>query len=353
MVDSQFWFDLGRFFSSSALLETGSSLAPILFITVFLIAAAAMVWRLGVMESRGFEGTVLGTLVMPYCSGLSNLIFALVMAQIGHSGQMVLENCLVNNVTNLTLLLGLPALIWGLDLFPGPRKVEDGKKGKLKKPTKAGLQAYRLNRLALALTLIAVFFFTGICWVLSRDGRLDQSDGLVLIAIFAFWQLFQVMEVLKRNVQQKHGMGWILIVDILILGVCAYLTYWSVDGLVLWLGSLGDGFWGTAGMGWISGWLMVLPNAMLAIYYAKVGRSDIAYSSQVGDGHICIPLCIGLYALFAPVQIPDSFIPGLQLLLGSTVLHLVLIIMIGRLPRWVGALLCGGYVWFVVTGTMI
>ena len=34
-------------------------------------------------EPGGFEGTVLGTLVMPYCSGMGNLIFAFILGQTG------------------------------------------------------------------------------------------------------------------------------------------------------------------------------------------------------------------------------------------------------------------------------
>ena len=55
------------------------------------------------MECKGFEGTVLGTLIMPYCSGFANLVFAFVMSRAGGKGSTVMENCIVNKVTNLTL----------------------------------------------------------------------------------------------------------------------------------------------------------------------------------------------------------------------------------------------------------
>ncbi len=66
------------------------------------------------MVHDGIEGTVLGTVVMPYCSGLGNLIFAFVIGLGRGSSKDVLTNCLVNNVTNLTILIGIPAVIWGL-----------------------------------------------------------------------------------------------------------------------------------------------------------------------------------------------------------------------------------------------
>jgi cation:H+ antiporter len=79
-------------------------------LVVFVAASLVMIWRLHEMESKGFEGTVLGTLIMPYCSGFPNLVFAYVMSSAASNGGLVIENCLVNNATNLTLILGLAAI---------------------------------------------------------------------------------------------------------------------------------------------------------------------------------------------------------------------------------------------------
>ena len=43
---------------------------------------------------------------------------------------------------------------------------------------------------------------------------------------------------------------------------------------------------------------MVLPNAMLALYFGWRRKPEVVYSSQVGDGHICLPLCVGIFAAF-------------------------------------------------------
>ncbi len=55
--------------------------APWLFIGVFLAASLLTIWRLESMSAGGLEGTVLGTLVTPYITGLGNLIFAFVMGR--------------------------------------------------------------------------------------------------------------------------------------------------------------------------------------------------------------------------------------------------------------------------------
>jgi cation:H+ antiporter len=86
---------------------------PLAQMGLFMAASALMIWRLQAIENKGFEGTVLGTLIMPYCSGFANLVFAFVMSREGGKGSTVMENCIVNNVTNLTLILGLTTLFFG------------------------------------------------------------------------------------------------------------------------------------------------------------------------------------------------------------------------------------------------
>src|SRR5690242_758728 len=154
-------------------MEASGDWAPWLFLLLFGAASALMLWRLEAMNASGVEGTVLGTLVMPYCSGMGNLIFAFIIGTQGKPGTEVLTNSLVNNVTNMTLLIGLPAAIWGMNLT-GQAK---GKKKKNRTET----QERKANRLSLLLTLTAGAFFTGVTWVLGRDGKLDAQEGMVLI----------------------------------------------------------------------------------------------------------------------------------------------------------------------------
>jgi len=323
-------------------IENTGTAAPWLFLALFIAASALMIWRLEVMSASGFEGTVLGTLVMPYCSGIGNLIFAFLLGRSGGPGAEVMTNSLVNNVTNMTLILGLPTLFWGLRLVPeaAPKK----KKGK-----DAG-KAQQLNRLSLLLTLTAVLFFTGAVWALGRDGKLDRNDGIVLVGLFFFWQCFHVFDVLKSNVRQNKSFDWMLPVNLALLAVGAYAVYVSLDWLVPWLSSKSTGFVSAKYLGWLSGWLMVLPNAMLAMYYGWRGRPEVTYSSQVGDGHICIPLCVGIYALYATLNVPVFFQSAVVFLLTATGIHILFVAVFGRLPRLVGLILIAGYGWFLYRG---
>jgi cation:H+ antiporter len=317
------------------------------YLALFLAASLLMIWRLEALLTHGLEGTALGTLVMPYCSGLGNLLFVAIIAARHRPSSEVLTNCLVNNVTNLTVVLGLAALVWDFTLSDGkssPRKRTSRGKGN------SGDVTQKLNRLSLLLTLAAVIFFSGVTWALGSDGKLDREDGGVLVGLFLFWQAVQVFDVMKRNVRERRSFSFLFYFDLLLVLAGAYALYVSLDWLVTWLSGQHSGFISSENMGWLSGWLMVLPNALLAAYYAAKGRADIAYASQVGDGHICIPLCVGLSALVQPLTITPLFGNGLALLVGGAVVHALCVMLANGLPRWMGWFLLGSYVWFVATG---
>jgi cation:H+ antiporter len=327
-----------------AYLEHTGTWAPWCFLGLFAAASFLMIWRLEALTRSGVEGTVLGTLVMPYCSGMGNLIFAFLLATKGGSGQDVLTNSLVNNVTNLTILVGIPALIWGMSLEPRPDK------NKNKKKDKKGKIDSKINRLSLLLTLTAVGFFNGATWALGRDGKLDLGDGLVLVGLFLFWQCFHVFEVLKSNVRQNKSFTWMLGVELTLLALGAWGLYVSTNWLVDWVSRIHTGFISAKYLGWLSGWLMVLPNGLLAFYYARRGNPEVVYASQVGDGHISIPLCLGIFALYHPVHVPALFQNGLWLLVCLAALHFMLVLIFGRLPRWLGAVLTLVYGVFLYHG---
>ena len=331
------------------LLDQFSLNGPLTYLGLFLGVSLLMLWRLEAMLDHGLEGTALGTLVMPYCSGLGNLIFVAIMVARGGPPREVMTNCLVNNVTNLTLLLGLPALFWGLRVLPAKT---GGAGGKARRPASpgAGGTAGQLNRLSLLLTLVAVMFFTGAAWLLARDGVLNRNDGYLLIGLFLFWQCFQVFDVLKHNVRSRVSFGPMFYVDVLLVLACAWALYETIDWIVTWLLTQKSGFFSGGHLGWLTGWLMVLPNAVLALYWGWKRRADVVYASQVGDGHICIPLCLGLYALFRPLPVGVFFETGLFILLGTVVVHGALLLLTGGLPRWAGAGLALAYGWFVWRG---
>jgi cation:H+ antiporter len=322
---------------------------PLALLLLFMAASAVMVWRLDAIEHKGLEGTIVGTLIMPYCSGAANLAFAFVM---GHSaaadsGRLVMENSIINNLTNLTLILGLAALI-------SSSATASKKTGRVSKSIGVNRQssAQRIDRLNLLLTLIALFMFTGALWVLGRDGLISFSDALILVGLFLFWQVLHIFEVLKTSARRNQAPHGSIVFDLLIVAACTWAVYHSVDQLVGWVTQAQNRYVTLANLGWLSGCLMVLPNALLAAYYAYKGRNDIVVSSQVGDGHICIPMCIGLFALFQPIVTPEYFETGLLIILAAGAVQFICIATVGRLPALFGWALAGVYAGFMYAGVI-
>ena len=123
-----------------------------------------------------------------------------------------------------------------------------------------------------------------------------------------------------------------------------------MEHLVAWIPKTGPGLLVFDNLGWLSGILMVIPNALLAFYYARSRRADIVYSSQIGDGHICIPMCIGLFALFKRIEVPPDLTLGVVTIFCACLVHFAFLCIWGRLPRVVGLLCTGAYAYFIFKG---
>lgn len=315
-----------------------------LFVVLFIATSLVMIWALEAMNAGGLEGTVIGTLITPYCTGIGNLLVAFVVGRDNGPGSDVMINSLVNNVSNMTLLIGLPAIFWTMNVMPQPSVAAKGKK---KKRNSNNNRVHEINRLSLLLTLTAVLFFTGAVWALARDGKLDFGDGLVLVGIFLFWQVFHVYDVLKSNIQKNQSLDWTLFIYLAVLIASAYLQYLSIDWLNTWLKHRNTGFISGKNFALLSGLLCALPNGLLAIYYGWRGNPEVVYTSQVGDGHICIPLCVGIFAIYHSFTMPAVFQTGMWILLGATLVHMFCVVVFGQLPRIVGIALVLAYFVFL------
>jgi len=263
---------------------------------------------------------------MPFCSGMGNIVFAFVLARNGGAGNDVLVNCLFNNVANLTLLVGIPVLLWSMASIPA------------RKNQKA-IREFRTGRLSLALNLVAALFFSLVVWLLAGDGELARTDGCVLLALFFFWQCFHVYDIKKTNLLEKKSYPVTLPIEVALLLIGAGAIFISTDWLVTWFQSLESDMVSSQVLGWASGVLMVLPNALLAFYYGSKDRMDVVYTSQSGDAHICIPLCIGVFAAFQPIKTGEFLHTSLLILMGLCMSHLICVLVAGRLPRFFAALL--------------
>jgi cation:H+ antiporter len=314
-----------------------------------------IIWRLEAMAARGVEGTLLGTLFMPYFSGLGNLIFVSIVLSSGGPPAEVMVNCVVNNATNLTLILGLCGVLFPMALGkPGVqrRRPARSKGGTLPPfpqlpPLPKLNQKARLHRLSLLFTMLALLFFTGISWALARDGVLDMGDGVTLIGLFLFWQTIHVFDVLKDRIRGQSRWHPMIMVDLGIISVASVVLYLSVEWFVAWVLTSPAQWVQPEQLGLLTGWLMVLPNAIVAFYYAWRKRMDVVYASQLGDAHICIPLCLGLYAIFRDMPLEEGTGAGLLFIMVACVVHAASVGIYGQLHRATAAVLTFGYVVFL------
>jgi cation:H+ antiporter len=97
---------------------------------------------------------------------------------------------------------------------------------------------------------------------------------------------------------------------------------------------------------------MVVPNGLLAFYYARRGNPEVVYTSQVGDGHISIPLCIGIFTLYRTIIVPPFFYTGAMILIVAAAVHFLFVAAFGRLPRFMGVVLIAAYAVFLYKGLL-
>lgn len=320
-----------------SLISSLGAFAPYVCVLLFVMASLLVVWRLEVLSEEGVEGTVLGTIFMPYCSGMGNIVFALVLALNSGDGRDVLINCLFNNVTNLTLLIGAPVLIWNMASIP-------------RRKTQAAMREHKMGRLSLVLNLVAALFFSLFVWLLAADGTVSRTDGFVLLSLFIFWQCFHVYDVKKTNLLKKKAYPKTLPIEVFLLLAGALVVFISTDWLVRWFQAMESQRIHPYMLGWLSGLLMVLPNALLAFYYGAKNRMDVVYTSQSGDAHICIPLCIGVFAAIRPVASGAFLQHSLLILMGLCAVHLLFLATVGRLPRAVAVFFLVAFGWFLWAG---
>jgi cation:H+ antiporter len=64
-------------------------------------------------------------------------------------------------------------------------------------------------------------------------------------------------------------------------------------------------------------------------------------------------MCIGIFAVFNAIQIPDLFQTGIYVILGAGVLHFLSVAILKRVPGILGVGLLGGYALFLYKGFVL
>ncbi len=183
-------------------------------------------------------------------------------------------------------------------------------------------------------------------------GNVGFVGGWMLVGLFLAWQAWHVMAAARNKAGRGGRYAALLAMDFALLLAGSYALYLSTDWLATWVSNIHTGFISARYLGWLSGWLDVLPNAVLAFYYGWKRQPEVVYASQIGDGHICIPLCLGIFALLRPGALRPFFHVGLAILLAAILAHLLFMAFARRLPRLAASALVAAYAVFLWAGLL-
>lgn len=275
----------------------------------------------------GISPLFIGMFIIGFGTSAPEIIVSIFAALQGNGG-LALGNAFGSNITNITLVLGVTAI-----LSPIAIKSE-------------------IVRKELPILLAITFFAV---WLIG-DLELSHDDAFALIGIFILliaWTIWQTikkpedklaaevaveLETLKESI--KPYLLWllvglvILIVSsrVLVWGAVEVATYFGVSEVIIGLTIIGIG--------------TSLPELISSIIAVRKNEHELAVGNIVGSNLFNTLAVVGIAGLIQPISIDASFLyrDGL-LMLGVTVLLLIFCLGIrgpGKISRWEGfaLLLC-------------
>mgnify|MGYP005852852009 CR=1 FL=1 len=281
--------------------------------------------------SLGVSALMIGVTVVALGTSMPELLVSAVAAVSGNS-DIAIGNVVGSNITNISLLLGLTAVIAPLVIHSSFIRRE--------MPIMIGVAILGL--------------------LLSLDGEIGRLDGLLLVGGYAAFgvfsyrmarrdreleQEFESFEMEERNVPpvrrpQEAGR---LVVSIVFLALGAQ---WLVDGSVTIARTLGVS-------DLVIGLTLValgtsMPELATSVVAALRGERDIAVGNMVGSNITNILVILGVTAIIRPIsvapQVAQIDYPVMLAFSGA----LLLIVFDGRMRRWEGAAAVIAYIVFVV-----
>jgi cation:H+ antiporter len=281
--------------------------------------------------SFGVSALMIGGTVVALGTSMPELLVSAVAAISGNS-DIALGNVVGSNITNISLLLGLTAMIAPLVIHSSFIRREV--------PIMIGVAILGL--------------------LLSLDGEIGRLDGLLLVGgygafgVFSYRvarrdreleQEFETFEAEEHNVPpvKRPREAGQLVISIVFLALGAQ---WLVDGSVTIARTLGV-------TDLVIGLTLValgtsMPELATSIIAAIRGERDIAVGNMVGSNIANILVILGVTAIIRPISVAPQVVqidyPVMLAFSGA----LLLIVLDGRMRRWEGAAAVIAYIAFVV-----
>jgi cation:H+ antiporter len=271
---------------------------------------------------------LVGLTVVAAATSVPELAVSL-MAAIRGSSDIAVGNVVGSNIANITLILGLGAIIAPLAIGGNVIKFE--------------------------YPVLAIVTFQ--CLVLAHDGILGRLDGVLMIAIYVLFTVYTIIlvrgkmtpreaEALSEEAESltkgESGISAAIrytTAGIVLLGVGAQCTVTGAIDIAKYLG-MSDRIVGLT----IVAVGTSLPEITATILSTLRGRSDVAIGNAIGSNLFNILVILGFTAVFNPIGVsPDIIASDNWWMLGTTLLLYPLMITSLTISRFEGWLLISTY----------
>ena len=257
---------------------------------------------IGVANKFKVNTMVIGLTIIAFSTSAPELAFN-VLASINGHGKMSLGNIFGSNIANLSLVLGLGAIIYGQKLLP---------KGKLHLDEKFVKAEHRgLSRFTIAVVLITVIAF-----IFGKDYPwlgLSWPFGILLICGFIFFIVKMVLpskemyEIPKVRYTAKASIS-LVIVGLLLLGIGGKAAEISAVSVAESFG-ISQIFIGVT----IVALATSLPEIATTVVAAKKGEPDMAVGNVIGSNFFNMLFVLPITMFVNPIPIPSGFEPWIYI----------------------------------------
>ena len=292
-----------------------------------LLAGVLLLWKGGDLlvegadrfaRGQGMPSSLAGVFILGFATSAPELVTTVLAAIRGYPG-IASGNVIGSNIANVGLILGVAAFI----------------------------TVVAVDRFILRLDVPLVIGVSVLTWLLFRDGSFDATDGLIYLSLFALYTLYSVLTAGKRPSPTPHaavhrpflelgmaalGLAGLLLGAHLFLGGAIAVAEWlGVSDTVIGLSLVALG--------------TSLPELATTVAAARTNRMELAVGNVVGSNLFNLLLVLGVAGVLSP-QPADARLLSIDLPVMTAMAVACLVFPIlggGRLRRWHGVLLLGGY----------
>ena len=294
-------------------------------------------------ERLGVPTLIVGLTVVAFGTSTPELVVNLIAAFRGNS-DVGFGNVVGSNIANLTLLLGITALI---------------------RPVLVQNVVVRREVPMMLLTTVAALIFAEDALLNGRESRFDRDDGLVLLLLFGIYLYYLVVDALS---QRSHPPLLPAPAAPLTLTDATVSLPLTLGLIIVGLGMLIGGgqltVYGATALAQAAGIPDVvialtivavgtsLPELVTCVAAARRGQSDLAIGNLVGSNIYNLTFVFGLTATFDPIRVPAGGIIDLVVMLAVSALVLPLSLTGKSVSRGEGVLLMVLYTGYITWLTL-